>query len=86
MLILSSLLLFELSTQAARMYHVAPYSLGYLLAEIPYILFNTLLCVSIFYFMANLEANAAQFFWFYLFFMLNTATMVSKNSKASRLY
>ncbi|KAG5183352.1 ABC-2 type transporter-domain-containing protein [Tribonema minus] len=61
--------------QAARMYHVQPYILGYFLAEIPYLIFNTLLCISIFYWMANFEADAAKFFWFWLFFFLNTTAM-----------
>ena len=65
--------------QAAKMYSVLPYSMSYFLAEVPYIIFNTLLFCSIFYFMANLAADAAKFFWFWFFFMLNTAVMVSKH-------
>jgi ABC-type multidrug transport system permease subunit len=51
--------------------------MSYFLAEIPYILFNTLLFVTIFYLMANFERDAAKFFWFWFFFMLNTTVMVS---------
>jgi ABC-type multidrug transport system permease subunit len=63
------------------MYNVVPYSMSYFLAEIPYILFNTLLFVTIFYLMANFERDAAKFFWFWFFFMLNTTVMVSHNIK-----
>ncbi|KAG5191975.1 ABC-2 type transporter-domain-containing protein [Tribonema minus] len=61
--------------QASNMYAVQPFSLGHFLAEIPYLIFNTLLSTTIFYFMANLAPEAAKFFWFWFFFFLNTSAM-----------
>lgn len=51
--------------QAANMYAVRAYAIGYAVAEIPYILFITLAFCCIFYWITGLAASAGQFFFYW---------------------
>lgn len=65
--------------QAARMYSVVPYAGAYFLAEVPYLLVNSLLATVVFFFMANLNAapgnTGENFAWFWLFLLLAVTAM-----------
>ncbi|CAM9753538.1 unnamed protein product [Chrysoparadoxa australica] len=70
---------------AARMYSPGPYAAAYGIAEIPYLFASVTLFVVIFYFMAGLEAEAAKFFWYWLFFFLNVSFMTFLGQATSML-
>ncbi|CBN79954.1 pleiotropic drug resistance transporter [Ectocarpus siliculosus] len=62
--------------QAANMYSVRSYAIGYAVAELPYILFISLAFCSIFYWITGLADSADQFFMYWLYFLLWTMFMV----------
>ncbi|CAM9975163.1 unnamed protein product [Scytosiphon promiscuus] len=62
--------------QAANMYSVRSYGIGYAVAELPYILVITLAFCSIFYWVTGLADSAEQFLMFWLYFLLWTMLMV----------
>eukprot|EP00752_Nemacystus_decipiens_P004290 g3919.t1 len=62
--------------QAANMYGVRAYAVGYAVAELPYILFITLAFCSIFYWITGLADDAGRFFMYWLYFLLWVSFMV----------
>eukprot|EP00904_Undaria_pinnatifida_P014208 jgi/Undpi1/9918/HiC_scaffold_28.g12372.m1 len=62
--------------QAANMYSVRSYAVGYAIAELPYVLFITLAFCAIFYWITGLADSAEQFFLYWLYFFLWTTFMV----------
>ncbi|CAM9128278.1 unnamed protein product [Scytosiphon promiscuus] len=62
--------------QAANMYSVRAYAIGYAVAELPYILFITLAFCSIFYWVTGLADSAEQFFFYWFYFLLWVMFMV----------
>ncbi|CAM9737972.1 unnamed protein product [Ascophyllum nodosum] len=62
--------------QAANMYNVRAYAIGYAFAELPYILLITLSFCSIFYWIMGLASSAEQFFMYWLYFTLWVMYMV----------
>ncbi|CAB1108061.1 ABC [Ectocarpus sp. CCAP 1310/34] len=62
--------------QAANMYSVRSYAIGYAVAELPYILFISLAFCSIFYWITGLADSADRFFMYWLYFLLWTMFMV----------
>eukprot|EP00903_Cladosiphon_okamuranus_P018818 g17309.t1 len=62
--------------QAANMYGVRAYAVGYAVAELPYIFFITLAFCSIFYWVSDLADDAGRFFMYWLYFLLWVAFMV----------
>lgn len=51
--------------QAANMYSVRAYAIGYAVAELPYVLFITLAFCSIFYWITGLADSAEKFFFYW---------------------
>lgn len=66
--------------RAANMYGVTPYVLSFTLAEIPYLILNTLLFISVFYFFPNYDNNVATFFkyWVVYFLYISVATFLGQ--------
>ncbi|CAM9523327.1 unnamed protein product, partial [Hapterophycus canaliculatus] len=62
--------------QAANMYSVCSYAIGYAVAELPYVLFITLAFCTIFYWVTGLADSAEKFFFYWLYFLLWTTFMV----------
>ncbi|KAF0720517.1 Aste57867_236 [Aphanomyces stellatus] len=56
--------------RASGMYATFPYALVFGLVEVPYVLVNSLVFSSIFYFMIDLKPDAAAFLWFYIYYCL----------------
>eukprot|EP00298_Acanthocystis_sp_HF-20_P016123 c21384_g3_i2.p1 GENE.c21384_g3_i2~~c21384_g3_i2.p1 ORF type:complete len:256 (-),score=101.53 c21384_g3_i2:11-778(-) len=66
--------------QAANMYRPIPYALSFTVAEIPYLIFSTLLFSVVFYFTVGLDSEPEKFwfFWIYYFLTIGIATFTGQ--------
>jgi len=56
--------------RAANMYRSLPFATSFTLAEFPYLVFNSLMYSTVFYFTVGLYGDGYKFGWFFLYFFL----------------